>query len=236
MAFLVFEGINGCGKTSLIKGLSEYLNRVNIPHTVTREPGGTPLADEIRQMLLRVKGGEEIHLSTELLLYAASRAQHVQALIKPTLASSSWVLCDRFTPSTIAFQAAGRGIPRSAIQWLNQFVVGDDVQPDLVCLLDLPHEKAKERMASRPEKAERLELLPDSFHEAVRASYLEQYQGAMKGRNAKSHPRPKGALSSHLGTPWLLLDACLPSDQLLESLIQSLSAMGYLPQKRETLS
>ena len=136
MAFIVFEGIDGSGKSTLIGSLVERLKEKELRYKLTREPGGTPLAEEIREMLLRTEGESPIPRS-ELLLYQAARAQHVEAVIRPSLGRKEWVLCDRYTSSTLAFQAGGREINEEQIVWLNDYAT-DKCYPDLWVLLDLP--------------------------------------------------------------------------------------------------
>src|ERR1700761_5418793 len=116
MPFLAFEGLDGSGKSTLINGLKHEFDQRRIPFVITREPGGSVLGDEIRQMLLRVKGEAPVPRA-EALLYQAGRAQHVEKLIRPALARKQWVLSDRFSASSIAFQAGGRAIARAQIEW-----------------------------------------------------------------------------------------------------------------------
>src|SRR3954464_7993655 len=120
MAFLVFEGLDGSGKSTLIERLAEELKRRGLDLILTREPGGTPLAEDIRKILLRTDA-EVPHARTELLLYEASRAQHVERVIKPALRDGRWVLCDRFTASSVSFQSFARKLPRTEIDWLNNY-------------------------------------------------------------------------------------------------------------------
>src|SRR5688572_8822456 len=128
MAFLVFEGLDGSGKTSLIKLTAEHLTRNGITPLITREPGGTPLGEEIRKILLR-KEGDTPTPRCEILLYEAIRAHHVDQAIIPALQRKQWVLCDRFTPSSVAFQAGGRYLKAQDIEWLNEFAIGQ-TKPD----------------------------------------------------------------------------------------------------------
>lgn len=133
--FVTFEGIEGSGKTTQLRRLSAHLAAKNIPHVVTREPGGTPLADEIRKLIL-IPREETVFPETELLLYEAARAQHVRGFILPAIQSGKAVLCDRFCDATTAYQGHSRGIDDSAVEYLNRFAAGALV-PDLTLLLDL---------------------------------------------------------------------------------------------------
>lgn len=169
MKFVVFEGLDGAGKSTLIEGLKSAILARGEKVTLTREPGGTPLGDEIRKMLLRTDG-EAPTPRAELLLYEASRAQHVDKLIAPARRRGEWVICDRFSASTIAFQAGGRRLKSPDIEWLNQYAV-DGCEPDIWILLDLTTEEAKRRMAGR--QLDRFESEEQDFHERVRQSYLE---------------------------------------------------------------
>ena len=135
MSFIVFEGLDGSGKSSLMAALEKELQQRQIQYHHTREPGGTRLSEEIRNMILRKEGPSPLP-RTELLLYIASRAQHVEEVIAPKLQSGSWVLCDRFTASSVAFQGGGREIKESDVHMLNTFATGG-LQADLTVLLDL---------------------------------------------------------------------------------------------------
>lgn len=213
MAFIVFEGLDGSGKSSLMGALSLYLSQRQIPWMQTREPGGTHLGDEIRKLLLQ-KGAEAPQARTELLLYEASRAQLVELVIKPELANKKWVLCDRFTASSVAFQGGGREITRSSVDWLNQFATAG-LRPDLVILLDLPVEVSQERQKKRQmetgQTADRMESENQDFHEKVRQSFLQQ---------AKEVPQD-----------WLILSALKTPDVLAQEMISELKTRGFLPRE-----
>jgi len=116
--FIVFEGLDGSGKSTLIRGLEQELNARGKRLKLTREPGGTPLAEDIRKLLLRTDAEVPVP-ATELLLYAASRAQHVAGVIQPALKKGEWVICDRFSASSVAFQSYARGVDRGTVDWLN---------------------------------------------------------------------------------------------------------------------
>ncbi len=189
MAFLAFEGMDGAGKSSLITLLEKELQNRGLRFVKTREPGGTPLAEEIRQMLLK-KTGDTPMPRTELLLYEAGRAQHVDQVIKPALKAGHWVLCDRFAASSLAFQCGGRGLPREMVDTFNIFAT-DGVMPDLNILLDVPVETGLDRMNLRKE-LDRFESEKKDFHERVRQYYLSE-----AGRD----PKLWHVIDSSKGTP-----------------------------------
>jgi dTMP kinase len=205
MSFIVFEGLDGSGKSSLMAALEKELQQRQIQFHHTREPGGTRLSEEIRNMILRKEGPSPLP-RTELLLYIASRAQHVEEVIAPTLNSGRWVLCDRFTASSVAFQGDGREIKESDVQALNTFATGG-LQADLTVLLDLSVEESRRRRQGRGEakgeSEDRIESEADSFHERVRQSFLRQ----AKADEAK----------------WLVLDAQNTPEVLFKQLLQVLA-------------
>jgi len=219
MAFLVFEGLDGSGKTSLLRLLGEELTRRRIPFIITREPGGTTLGDELRQVLLRRNGETPVPLC-ELLLYEAIRAQHVSRTIRPALDEKRWVLCDRFTASTLAFQAAGRNIRVSDAQWLNDFATGG-LKPDLTVLLDAPVEVALARQQKRfqtsGQTADRFEAENKDFHSRVRQGYLDQVQ------SSQTHVQ-----TNLQSSDWLVLDATQALPSVFEKLIETLKSRQWL--------
>lgn len=168
--FIVFEGPEGAGKSTQIKHLKEKLELLNKAAVITREPGGTPAADAIRTVIL--DPSLEISPLSEFLLYSASRAQHVEEVIKPALGQNKIVISDRFTGASVAYQGYGRGLDLSFIHELNQRA-SQSIKPDLVLLLDIDPEDGLKRVASRGQK-DRLELADLSFHKKVRAGFLEQ--------------------------------------------------------------
>lgn len=178
--FIVFEGLDGSGKSSLMRLLLEELGRRGIAHYQTREPGGTVVGDALREIILR-KAAEVPSPRTELLLYEASRAQHVDLVIRPRLQKGEWVICDRYAASSIAFQASGRAIPESKVEWLNNFAT-DGERAHLTVLLDLPIEEARKRRSGRSsaggEAEDRIEAEADDFHQKVRDSFLAQAKAA----------------------------------------------------------
>ena len=173
--FITLEGSEGCGKTTNLLYLKQRLEQAGIPLIVTREPGGTPLAERIRDLLLDHR---QSHMSsdTELLLMFAARAQHLHELIKPKLAEGVWVLCDRFTDATYAYQGGGRGIDEARIASLEAWVQGD-LRPDLTLFLDVPVAVGLARANARGEP-DRFEREQAEFFERVRDTYLARAQAA----------------------------------------------------------
>lgn len=177
MAFIVFEGLDGSGKTTQIHKLADYLREKKSSDVIfTREPGGTPLAEEMRELLLR--HDEEVPSPRcELLIYGAARAQHVSQVIKPALDRGDWVLCDRFTASSVAFQSGGRGIDRADIDLVNQFATSG-LKPDLTVFIDIDLEECESRKAQRSlelgVEQDRFETEKRDFHQRVRDSYIAQ--------------------------------------------------------------
>jgi len=169
--FITLEGGEGVGKTTNLAFIENYLKLHAIPVVVTREPGGTVLAEKLRQLLLN-KDSEAISEHAELLMVFAARAQHIKHVIEPALASGRWVLCDRFTDATFAYQGGGRNMKNSTIEWLENLVQGS-LKPDLTILLDAPIEVGLERAKSRS-NLDRFESEKFQFFEKVRRSYLLQ--------------------------------------------------------------
>ena len=169
--FITLEGGEGVGKTTNLSFIQEHLQQHAIPVTVTREPGGTALAEKIRQLVLD-KDSESISDTTELLLMFAARAQHIQHVIEPALAQGHWVLCDRFTDATYAYQGGGRELSIATIALLEQLVQGE-LRPDLTLLLDAPIEIGMER-AQKRSAFDRFEAEKISFFTRVRNMYLSR--------------------------------------------------------------
>jgi dTMP kinase len=169
--FITLEGGEGVGKTTNLVFIRDYLQQHNISVVVTREPGGTALAEKIRHLLLD-KGSEIISEHAELLLIFAARAQHIKHVIEPALAQGNWVLCDRFTDATYAYQGGGRNMRNSTIEWLENLVQGN-LKPDLTILLDAPVDIGIERAKVRG-VFDRFESEEISFFERVRRAYLLQ--------------------------------------------------------------
>lgn len=167
--FITIEGTEGVGKTTNIEFIKQWLTHQSIPFVNTREPGGTPLAEEIRQVLLSNRD-EAFCSKAELLMMFAGRAQHIDQLIEPQLASGKWVLCDRFTDATYAYQGAGREMGNDLIASLETMVQGE-MRPDLTLILDIPVEQGLERAGQRSEP-DRFELEQTDFFNRVRTAYL----------------------------------------------------------------
>ena len=170
--FLTIEGIEGVGKSTQVARLSEGFNERGIAHVVTREPGGTPLAERIREMVLRNNAsGESIPPMAELLLMFAARAVHLTNFVEPNLRAGRWVVCDRFIDATYAYQGGGRRLNVEHIRRLETMVVGAR-RPDLTVLLDAPVEQALERVRRRNAgSADRFESERAEFFERVRDAY-----------------------------------------------------------------
>lgn len=199
--FVTFEGIEGSGKTTQIRRLSAHLAAKGVLHLVTREPGGTPLADEIRRLVL-VPREESVFPEAELLLYEAARAQHVRGLILPALRSGRAVLCDRFCDATTAYQAHARGLDAGQVEHLNRFAAGGLV-PRLTLLFDLPPEEGFARIKGRGFAPDRLERESLDFHRAVREGYLR-----LAGRNLDRIVR---------------IDADAPEEEVFRSVLQAVA-------------
>ena len=167
--FITLEGGEGAGKTTSVSYLQEKLQQHGMVVLLTREPGGTELGEKIREILLN-PNHSEIHSDTELLLMFAARAQHLQEVIYPALERGEWVLCDRFTDATYAYQGGGRGIDAARIQQLEAWVQ-QGFQPDRSILFDLPVKEGLQRAASRG-SLDRFEQEKIQFFEEVRAAYL----------------------------------------------------------------
>ena len=163
--FVVLEGVDGCGKTTQLQALREWLPSSGLMApgarlVVSREPGGTALGQALRELLLHPPQGVQPLSRAELLLYAADRAQHVEALLVPALEAGDWVLCDRFSGSTAAYQGYGRGLPLSLIDTLETLATGG-LQADLTLWLDVPLAESRRRRGGRP--ADRIEAAGESF-------------------------------------------------------------------------
>lgn len=206
MAFLVFEGLDASGKSTLMEALHLELGKRGQEVLISREPGGVPLSEELRPVLLR-RGQEAPCPRTEILLYEACRAQHVDSLLKPALDQGKWVICDRYYASTVAFQAYARGLERKSVDWLNNFAV-DGIHPDLTVLLDISVEDSQQRLSCRGDEKDRLEGESLDFHERVRQGYLEQAQDAAES--------------------WLVLDARKPLEDLLAAVMRDLLERKWL--------
>ncbi|MBN7769492.1 dTMP kinase [Marinobacter daepoensis] len=204
--FITFEGTEGVGKSTQLETAAATLEGLGIDYMVTREPGGTPMAESIREMLLATRE-EPVHETTELLLMFAARSQHLYNRILPALSAGKWVLCDRFTDATFAYQGGGRGVSRERIALLENLVQGD-LRPDHVILLDAPVETGMARARKRGE-LDRFEQEALAFFQRIRDAYLERAT-EMPGR-------------------YHVVNAALPLEQVTESVSALLSALSKLP-------
>lgn len=203
--FITLEGPEGAGKTTNRAWMAGRLQAMGYEVVLTREPGGTALAEKIRDLLLQ-NHAEQMASDTELLLMFAARAQHLHQLIRPALAAGKVVICDRFTDATYAYQGAGRGLSVERIAQLEQFVQGD-LRPDLTLLFDLPVSIGMERARQRG-ALDRFEQEQQDFFEAVRQGYLQR---------AAQEPQR-----------FLVVDASLPLEQVQRQLEKALPRIGGL--------
>lgn len=169
--FITVEGVEGVGKTTNMAFIQSWLERQGIDHIKTREPGGTPLAEDIRELLLSPRD-EAVNENTELLLMFAARAQHLAEVIVPALERGQWVLCDRFTDATYAYQGGGRGVAMEKIGLLEN-LVQEQLRPDLTLILDAPVAQGLER-ANKRSQPDRFEQEKLDFFEQVRECYLSR--------------------------------------------------------------
>lgn len=201
--FITFEGTEGVGKSTQLENAAQTLRAMGIDVMVTREPGGTPMAESIRELLLTPRE-EPVHETTELLLMFAARAQHLYNRILPALRAGQWVLCDRFTDATFAYQGGGRGVSPERIAMLENLVQGD-IRPDHVVLLDAPVETGMARARKRGE-LDRFEQETLAFFQRIRDTYLER---------ATVHPH-----SYHV------VNAALPLEQVSASVAALMTALA----------
>ncbi|RJP32242.1 MAG: dTMP kinase [Actinobacteria bacterium] len=167
--FISFEGVEGSGKTTQINMLHAHLLRMKVDVVATQEPGGTPVGEDIRRILLNpaYKG---MHPMTETILYAADRAQHFHEVIKPALDAGKVVICDRYIDSSLAYQGVARRIGMEGVQNLNEWIT-DDLYPDVTFLLDIPYRIGLKRLQERKRGLDRMEGEAQSFHEQVQEAY-----------------------------------------------------------------
>lgn len=198
--FITFEGPEGSGKSSLIPKLVTTLIDNGYQVLQTREPGGTAIGDEIRNTLLSLKN-EEMHPITETLLFQASRAQHVNQLIKPAMAEGKIVLCDRYADSTIAYQGYGHQRDLNTIEQIIAYATSN-LKPDLTILLDLEVELGLKRRSGDSDNWNRLDAKEVAFHKRVRAGYLKM---------SKAEPER-----------WLIIDASRPKEEVFNEVSQKL--------------
>jgi dTMP kinase len=170
--FITLEGGEGTGKSTLAKGLAQKLEAAGIRTILTREPGGTPLAEAARHLLLHPPEGEAWSPLSEALLVNAARRDHLEKLIRPALARGDWVICDRFADSTRVYQSVSGGVAQSTLLSIEREVLGDTL-PSMTLVLDVSLDVARERRAVRAGAMDTFERRPEAFHEAVRAAFLK---------------------------------------------------------------
>ena len=171
LPFITFEGSEGCGKSTQVKRLTARLEKSGVPFLITREPGGTPIGESIRELLQFAPESAAMTPETELLLFEASRAQLVREVIKPALKSGKCVIADRFFDSTTVYQGVARKLEARFVQQLNAFAVGDCVS-DITFFLDVDLKTARARMKG-PRRPDRMEMESDEFYEQVIAAYSD---------------------------------------------------------------
>ena len=201
--FVTIEGGEGVGKSTNIEFLAERVRAAGVPLCLTREPGGTPLAEDIRQLLLEPRS-EAVSENTELLLMFAARAQHIAQVILPALERGECVVCDRFTDATYAYQGGGRGVAAKKIADLEQWVQGD-LRPDYTILLDAPVEVGMARAVKRG-KLDRFEQEQQDFFKQVRSAYLAQAEAEPKRYRVIDAAENLDQVQSELG---LVIDTLL---------------------------
>jgi dTMP kinase len=194
--FVTFEGGEGAGKSTQIARAAEWLRARGVEVVLTREPGGTPRAERLRTILLE-RDAEPMPQSCELLLMFAARATHLENLVRPAIARGAWVLCDRFTDATYAYQGGGRGLPRAQIDAL-AVIVHADLWPDLTLLIDLPVDTGLARASNRngADGPDRFESEQQAFFERVRTTYLERAQAEPARFRVIDGSRPIDAVTS----------------------------------------
>lgn len=170
--FVSIEGGEGAGKSSVIAAVRATLEARGIPYRMTREPGGTPLAEALRALVLD-PANAGLTPEAEVLMMFAARAQHVAEIIRPTLAAGTWVLSDRYTDASFAYQGGGRGVSVAALEWLERFATAG-LRPDRTILLDVAVDEGRRRVARRGEDRDRMEREDDDFFDRVRRAYLER--------------------------------------------------------------
>ena len=164
--FITFEGVDGAGKSTHLEWFANALRQRGIDLLVTREPGGTPLGERLREILLH----QPMHAETEALLMFAARREHVEQVIRPSLQNGTWVISDRFSDASFAYQGGGRGVPLAKLEQLEQLVHAD-LQPELTLLFDIPIEVARQRLSNNL-SLDRFEQEHGEFFERVRQAYL----------------------------------------------------------------
>ena len=193
--FITFEGTEGVGKSTQLANAASTLENLGVDVLVTSEPGGTPMAEHIRELLLATRD-EVVHETTELLLMFAARAQHLHTRILPALDAGQWVLCDRFTDATFAYQGGGRGVSQERIALLENLVQGN-VRPDHVILFDAPVETGMARARRRGE-LDRFEQEDLEFFQRIRNTYLDRANEAPDRYHIINAARPLNQVSEEV--------------------------------------
>lgn len=201
--FITLEGIDGAGKSTQLAALVAFLQQRGVDLVQTREPGGTPLGEKLRALLLH----EAMHADTEAMLMFAARREHLAEVIEPALAAGRWVVCDRFSDASFAYQGAGRGLPLARLEALEQWTHGG-LQPDLTLLFDLPEDVAAARVQAGRDAADRFEQEQQAFFARVRAGYLAR-AAADPGR-------------------FLVLDAGRAPEDIQQSVQQAIVSKGFI--------
>lgn len=197
--FITLEGGEGVGKSTNLSFVRDYLQSRGIRVVTTREPGGTPMAERIRALLLADDAQEPLDDLAELLLVFAGRAQHLAQVIRPALARGDWVISDRFTDATFAYQGSARGIAQERIAMLEQFVQGG-LAPDLTLWLDMPVTYAADRLAARGAERDRFELERGDFFERVRQGYRARAEQAPERMVAVDAAQPLEQVQRDIAT------------------------------------
>ena len=206
LPFITFEGSEGCGKSTQVQRLTARLERCGIPYVVTREPGGTPIGETIRELLQFAPHNSAMTAETELLLFEASRSQLVREIITPALKRGLCVIVDRFLDSTTVYQGAARKLDHETVERLNAFVVGDCI-PDITFVLDVDAATAASRM-QKPRKADRMEQQPAEFYERVREAYRELAAREVKRIVSIDGSRDANQIENEI---WRMLSSRFPS-------------------------
>ena len=206
LPFITFEGSEGCGKSTQVQRLTARLERCGIPYVVTREPGGTPSGETIRELLQFAPHNSAMAAETELLLFEASRSQLVREIITPALKRGLCVIADRFLDSTTVYQGAARKLDHETVERLNAFVVGDCI-PDITFVLDVDAATAASRM-QKPRKADRMEQQPAEFYERVREAYRELAAREVKRIVSIDGSRDANQIENEI---WRMLSSRFPS-------------------------
>lgn len=201
--FITFEGVDGAGKSTQMEWVRQFLEARGVSLTMTREPGGTPLGEKLRELLLH--STEPVHPETEALLMFAARREHIDKVIRPALGRGDVVLCDRFTDATIAYQGGGSGVDIAKLEVLERWVQ-EDLQPDLTLYFDLPVEVARKRLGGLG-AADRFERESIAFFERVRAAYLVRARANPQRMHVINADEPPAHINKLLET--LITSHCL---------------------------